>query len=64
MDISKNQYRSTGGMAPEKYGPKEIRSLHENDIHTMKFMGAQISWGPYFSGTKFLGDKCLEHKFS
>ena len=41
---------------PEKFGPHEIWSLHEN--HYMAFLCRdQASWGPNFSGPKFLGDQ-------
>jgi hypothetical protein len=45
---------SPRSMIPEKYGFQEIRAPHEN--HHMAFScGVQISWGPNFSGPKFLG---------
>ena len=52
--------------APDFFGPQEIWALGNlgagkfgscmKIIIVAKFLGAQISWEPNFSGTKFLGD--------
>ena len=53
-------------LSPEKFGPGEIWSLHENHHYIFmqeqifagpKFLGNQIFWGPNFLRTKFLGDQ-------
>ena len=47
---------SPRNFVPKKFGPREISSLHEN--HYIAFSCRdQLSWGPKFSGPKFLRDQ-------
>ena len=47
---------SPRNLDPEKFGPREVWAPHEKAMWWFS-CGDQISWGPYFSGTKLLGAK-------